>query len=55
MNIAEKLDNFSIIKGDNTFVREITLPPLAMVIVVLWGNNEEKSHVNSGQVPFFWG
>lgn len=53
MNIAEKPDNISVIKGSNTIKGEITLPSLAMVIVVLWGNNEEKSHVTSRQIPLF--
>lgn len=52
MNIAEKL-NISVIKGDNTIKGEITPLSLAMVIVVLWGNSEEKSHVTSGQIPLF--
>lgn len=37
INTAEKLANFLLIKGNNTFVQEITLPLLAIVVVVTVG------------------
>lgn len=43
INIAEKLENFLIIKGDKTFVQEITLPLLTMVVAVMVGGTVKRN------------